>query len=136
MKKTVVVIFALLLCICSVAACGQASKVNVKPDNMSDRVYELGCAALETADEFIAGDISSSTARTKLAAAQRDVDYIVDQETAEHDGTLVGSDVWKDSSVSLNIMLLDYKIQTKEFGTGTMSDVIDQRDSLAELLGK
>ena len=133
MRKLICVIFVSLFVIMS--GCG-SNKSNSPPDGMSERVYELGCAALETTDEFIAGNLDASSARTKLASAKRSIDSAVSKEKEDNGGNLVGSDVWKDDMVSHYILMIDTDIMNKEIGTGTLSAVKDSREDLAGTLGK
>ena len=117
MKKTICLILAyMILVLC--ASCGSK-----RMDGISDRAYELGCAALETADEFIAGTITAREAKSKLESA---------------DILLGGDDCdgQNDSLVSASVGLLSIKIGNKDTGSGTMDDVKKERDRLADYLGK
>lgn len=108
-----VMLAAVLLSLC---ACGSK-----RTEGISDRAYGYGLAALETADEFINGQIDADTASDKLA---RNL-ILVDACDGEND-ILVGSIISR----------LKISIDHKNNGTGTMGSVKDVRDDLAELLGK
>lgn len=88
---------------------------------LSDRAYELGLAALETADEYIDGSITASRALSKLEQAKDFID---------------GCDGENDILISSAIFNLIYTIQRKDSGIGTMKAVEEKRDSLANLLGE
>lgn len=115
MKRAIsfLVLAAMLLSLC---ACGSK-----RMEGISDQAYEYGLAALETADEFIDGQIDADTASDRLA---RNL-ILVDACDGEHD-ILVGSVIFR----------LKIAIDRKGNGTGTIGDVKDARADLADLLGK
>lgn len=92
-------------------------------EGISDDAYDLGCAALETADEYIAGKITGDDAEDKLYSC----DVLLGSDRCDGDN---------DSLVSGAVTLLKIKITSKENGTGTMTAVKEQRNDLAKLLGK
>lgn len=97
-------------------ACGSK-----RMEGISDRAYELGMSALETADEFIDGTISASSAKAKIGNAST----LANGCTGDND-----------SLVSSAIFFLEYAIAQKDAGTGTMQAVKEKRDHLAEYLGE
>lgn len=130
MKKftSIILCAVFLLTLCS---CGG------KPEDMSDAMYQIGLNALAVADQYIAGEITGDSAADRL-------DEFYEQATAqiEHDEEIVGSDVlvgteyWRDSLVSSDIMILGYRVSNARYGSGSMSEVQEARDSLAETLGE
>lgn len=121
--------FALAVALCS---CGGG-----KPDDMSDAMYQIGKNALAVADQYIAGEITGDTAYDRLdeyyTQAEAQVDY--DKEITNSD-VLAGTEYWRDSLVSTNILTLQMVIGRAKYGSGAMSEVKESRDSLAEDLGE
>jgi len=108
-----------------------------KPDNLSDDVYELGCAALETTDDYIDGKITASDALKKLDWSATLIDTQVEKELADSPtGTLYGTPYSNDNGVSIYLLSIKLAIGDKDRGTGTMSVVKDARNKLAKTLGK
>ncbi|MBQ8698543.1 MAG: hypothetical protein IJ521_06060 [Schwartzia sp.] len=124
----------IVLLMIAFAGCGNSGK---KPDNMSDRAYELGCAALETTDDFIANKIGASDAVKKLDTVYDRIKRLVQDEKDELESdTLVGTDYFRDDLINTYILSITIDIQSKDRGTGTMSDVKESRNKLAKVLGK
>lgn len=90
-------------------------------EGISDDAYEYGLAALETADEFIDGEIDADTAQRRLDLASG---------LAENCGGT------NDFLVSSRISHISFAIGFKDWGTGTMKDVKESRDDLADILGR
>lgn len=88
---------------------------------ISDRAYEYGLAALETADEFMAGDLPADDAEKRLYNAKIGVD---------------SCDGENDHLISSRLLLLQLAISSKDRGTSIMAEVEEERDALADLLGK
>ena len=110
---SIVILAAILLSLC---ACGSKHM-----NGISDRAYDLGLAALETADDFIAGKIDAATALDKL----------------EYAGDLVDNcDGENDFYVSSGIDFIIFAIEDKDDGTGTMSEVEDKVEYLEGILGE
>ena len=117
MKRHFAAILAIVL-IFSCTACGSKRVTGI-----SDRAYELGLSALETADDYISGKIDATTAENNLERAS----ILIDDD---------GSDGENNILVSSAITLLQISISNKRNGTGTMSSVEEHRERLADLLGK
>ena len=133
MRKVIafILIFAMVTMAC--AGCGTGKK----PDDVSDRVYELGIAALETADEFLAGTISGEDAADRLYRTCILVEAEIDQYKEETGSdTLVGTDYWKDTVISSSISLLKLSIGSKSSGSGNSRDVLERRNDLAGYLNE
>lgn len=115
MKRIVcmLLVSALLL---SLVGCGSK-----RMSGISDDAYDLGLAALETTDDFISGKIDAETARDNLESAIILVD---------------GCDGENDSLISTSIFFIQYAISRKGSGIGTMNEVEEKRDQLADYLGK
>ena len=131
MKKftSIILCAVFLLTLCS---CGGG-----KPEDMSDAMYQIGLNALATADQYIAGEITGDDAYDRLeeyyTQVEAQVDY--DKEITNSD-VLAGTEYWRDSLVSTNILTLQMVIGRAKYGDGAMSEVKESRDSLAETLGK
>lgn len=114
MKKLICIILAVV----TLFACSACSS---RMDGISDDAYEYGLSALETADEFIAGEIDADTAQRRLDLASG---------LAEDCGGT------NDFLVSSNIFLISSAVGFKDRGSGTMKEVKDRRNDLADILGK
>ena len=68
MKKAIALLLALALCL-SLCACG-----NTKPDSLSDETYNLGIAALDVMDQYLAGKMDDVTAVLNLSEIQDQLD--------------------------------------------------------------
>lgn len=112
-----------ILCtfLCCVIVLGCSACGSTRMEGISDKAYEYGLAALETADDFVAGKIDADTAQENL----RRVSILVDGCDGEND-PLVASGIWS----------IEFAIYQKGNGTGTMAAVEEKIDNLAELLGE
>lgn len=115
MKKA---LCAFLCCIILVSCSACGSK---RMDGISDDAYRYGLAALETADDYISGKIAGETAKDNLSR----VSILADNCDGEND-----------FFVSSNVALLKYAVTAKANGTGTMEEVKEAREDLADILGK
>lgn len=105
-----------IIVVVSCVACGSQ-----RMSGISDHAYEYGLAALETADEYIAGGIDADSAIEKL----------------DHAGALVENcNGENDFYVSAGIDFITYAIQHKDDGSGTMDEVEEKREYLADILGE
>ncbi len=132
MKRiTSLIIFATFL-ICLVACGG-------KPKDMSDGMYQLGLNALAVADQYIAFEIDAIEAQDKLGEIRKLAEK---QEKKEEEELgvdyLYGTKYEGDEGIAASILILELSIgnANSNFGDGTMSDVIENRNFLAELLGE
>lgn len=133
MKKITILLIctALLLSLCS---------CNLKPDNTSDAMYQIGLNALDLSDQYIAGKITGAEAYARIeefskqAEAQKDYDREL-LGLGEEDG-LATTEYSNDSSISFKISMLSFDIMQAHHGSGSMSEVKERRDELAEQLGK
>lgn len=131
MKKftSIILCAVFLLTLCS---CGGG-----KPEDMSDAMYQIGLNALATADQYIAGEIAGDDAYDRLeeyyTQAEAQVDY--DKEITNSD-VLAGTEYWRDTLISTDILTLQMAIGRAKYGSGAMSEVKEARDSLAEDLGE
>ncbi len=114
MKKLI----CILLVFVTLFACSACSS---RRDGISDDAYEYGLAALETADEFIDGKIDADTAQQRLNHASD----MVDNCEGENDFLVAGA-----------IFRTSLSIWLKDSGSGTMATVKENRNDLADLLGK
>ncbi len=118
MKKITVVVILVMAVGCILSACSKT-----RMEGISDRAYDLGCAALETADEYLAGDITAEEACDAL--------YVPSLMLRSD-----SCDGQNDILISSAVGNLEAEISFKQMGTATKSDVKEQRDILAEYLGK
>ena len=103
------IIAASLLFVLLLSACSSKGK----PERMTDRDYELGLAAVEDIDAFIAGDITAEEAADGL----NNCDILSED-------VLLGSYIFS----------AKIAVQHKGSGTGVMKDVSEARDKLADYL--
>ena len=124
---SIIMIITLAFVLCS---CG-------KPQYMSDAMYQIGLNALSLTDDYIAGKITGTEAQQRIDEYYAQAEAQYDRECRDR-GTenLVGSDIWKDSSIQHDLFMLHLNIGSASKGYGAMSDVTSSRDSLAEDLGK
>ena len=122
-------IFSLAAALCS---CGGG-----KPDDMSDAMYQIGKNALGVADQYIAGEITGDDAYDRLEEfyEQAEAQEEYDKEITGSE-TLVGTEYWRDSLVSHDILILQMVIGRAKYGNGAMTEVQESRDGLAETLGE
>lgn len=113
--RRIICAFLSVIVVLTLVACGS------RMDGISDQAYEYGVAALETADDYIAGKITGETAKDNLSR----VSILVDNCDGEND-----------FFVSSNVALLKYAVTAKANGTGTMEKVKEAREDLAKILGK
>lgn len=115
MKRTlsILILATVLLSLC---ACGSK-----RMEGISDRSYECGLAALETADEFINGQIDADAASSKLAR------NLILADACDGDNDIL---------VATVIFRLKFSIDRKDNGIGTMDAVKEAREDLADLLGE
>ncbi len=114
MKKLI----CILLVFVTLFTCSACSS---RMEGISDDAYEHGLAALETADEFIDGTIDADTAQRRLDLASG---------LAEDCGGTT------DFLVSSRISSISFAIGFKDRGTGTMNEVKESRNKLADILGE
>lgn len=130
MKKflSVILCAVFLLTLC---ACGG------KPQNMSDAMYQIGLNALSVADQYIAGKITGDEAYDRLGEYKTQATAQTDQEERDLGVTsLYQSEYDGDASVEIDVFLLYSVVERAKQGDGTMSEVMERRDALAEDLGK
>lgn len=108
-----------------------------KPDKTSDRMYKLGIAALEAADEYLDGNIDGDEAEDRLDNTYMYAGFQIESDKEElGSDTLFGTKFANDELIYHDILLLQRTIFEKNHGTGTKSDIVDMRNSLAKRLGK
>lgn len=116
---------------------GCGDKNGEKPENTSDKMYELGCAALETVDEYLDGDIKIGEANSRIKDTYRWVKVQFDNDLEELETkALVGTKYENDSSIYHNVVMLNNAIFDKDQGTGTKSNITEQRNDLAKTMNK
>lgn len=133
MKKTTTLLTIILILALLLAGCGSGSK----PDDTSDKMYELGVAALEAADEFLDGSLDGDEALKRIAAASTSASYQYEKEKEETGSeTLFGTEYSNDYYIWSYIGFLESKLSRKVDGVGTSNDVIETRNTLAEHLNE
>lgn len=118
MKRIFAVFLLASLLLSVLCACGSK-----RMGGISDRAYELGSAALENVDEYIAGRSEAKGTISQLELA----DLLLGGSECDGDN---------DTLISGSVGLLKIYIENKQIGTGTMEKVKSERDRLADMLGK
>ena len=116
MKRLISILLVALLC-AGLIACGGP------PSNVTPVIYQLGCNALNAADDYIGGKISSEEAAVKIDEYSSQIDV----EMSRNDESTL-----KDMSIQLKV----YSLSSELYGTPIMSEVMQARDDLAKALGK
>ena len=129
MKKIVtLLLIILLLTLCS---CGG------KPTKMSEGMYQIGLNALDVADQYINGKLTGNRAYDRLEdlyeQAKEEEKYNREKLGV---ATLVGTEYAHDTFVTSDILILQLVIGRVDYGSATLSDVIEARDELADTLGQ
>lgn len=104
-----------VLCVAIICACGR----NGKPDEISKEMYESAVYAIKVIDLYLDGDATLGETKEKL----KDMEIPKAEIGGEYEG---------DFSVELGISSLKLDISAIEVGTGTISDLKEDRDELAE----
>ena len=133
MKKK---IGALLLCgMLSFTAIGCSGEKETA--SLSAEMKELGIAAVETADDFLDGNITGDAAMERLENNHSIAKMHYEREL-EEDGsdTLSGTGYWEDISIPVYISSLEISIRKKDNGTGTDEKILEDRNKLAEIVDK
>ena len=108
-----------------------------KPDGMSKAMHQIGKNALNIADQYISGEIYGDVAYERMEELYTQAKAQEEKECKDLGvDTLVGTDYWKDSSVSHDISMLSHSVMNAKHGSGAMSEVQEARDNLAETLGE
>ena len=119
MKKITSFIICVLM-VLTLISCGGG-----KPEDMSDGMYQIGLNALSVADQYISGKISGDNAYHRLE------EFYEQTEAQKEYCEEIGTEYRRDVLVSSNILRLQINVYW-----GSMAEVLDCRDSLAETLGK
>ena len=119
---------------CSATACGGAS--GGIPDNMSEKMYEIGLAALEIADEYFDGGIDLETARKRIDASFTSADSQYKKDQEEVGDSLIGTKYSNDYFIHHELTMLSYELLAKSHGTGTNKDITSARNDLAKHLNE
>lgn len=129
--KRIISIALIFIIAATLSSCGGT------PKNMSSAMYQIGLNALELTDNYIEGKITGEEAQERINEFYSQAESEYDRECRDRDvENLVGSDVWKDSSITHDLFMLHLNIGSTSKGYGAMSDVRKSRDNLAEDLGK
>ena len=121
MKKLITVFFIAFLVV-FLCSCGG------KPENTSDAMYQIGINALGLADKYINGEITADEAYERIEEFNKQADTQAEKNNLE--------EYKNDESISHRISMLSSEILFSKSGTAAMSDVMEERDKLAETLGK
>ena len=114
MKRIIAIIIAATLICLSLVACG-------KPSDVSQEMYDIGIAALQVADDYMAYKIDGTTANDKIATLYDDANTIYERnkETEYHRG---------DYKVSSSIQFLKWEISLSTLSNGVPGDIKEDRD--------
>lgn len=132
MKKILIFLFCGIFILIS-NGCSGGGRVT----DLSEEMKGLGIAAVETTDDFLDGNITGDEAIERLENNYSSANQHYEKELEEAGSdTLVGTDYWKDSTVPTYILSLKMSVGEKNKGTGTSEEVIEDRNKLAEIIGK
>ncbi|MDR1246093.1 MAG: hypothetical protein LBK57_03595 [Clostridiales Family XIII bacterium] len=127
----------LLMCVVPVLLFSACNNYGKKPENTSDRMYELGILALETIDDYLDGKIEIEEADKLLeqidssATSQRESDLkTLDSET------LVGTEYANDDLIESYIYFAQHAVSERIWISGTKKDIIESRNDLADRLNE
>lgn len=122
MKRTIALIIAATVLCFTLVGCGGG-----KPNDVSQEMYDVGIAALQVADDYMAYKISGEEAKSKIEAISDDADTIYDRnkETKYETDYVLAASI---NALSAAISLANWN--------GVPSDVKEQRDRVAKYLGK
>ena len=116
MKKLKCTLIIGIIAILMLCGCGNskstAQQEPTKPDNVSQRVYELGCNVIKTTDAFLTGDISIDDTSSKI-------DDLCTQIGLSEDDSYSQDAVIKVYALGISINLISIK------GTISMNDLCD-----------
>ena len=103
---------------CLLIGCG-----NKKPDDVSEEVYDMAVYAIDVVDLYLDGEATIEETDEKLEQFDIDLDY----DDGEYEG---------DSSVEVDIIVLQTRVSSLElgYGTTTITDVKEARNELAETI--
>ena len=133
MKKLLLLLVATMLCLILIVGCASQNK----PDKTSDRMYGLGLTALEIIDEYLDGKTSLENAMENFSSIADDIgDQYENSKREAGVEALGGTDYANDSSISMEVVFLDYRLMERSYGTGTDSEILEYRNRLAENLNK
>lgn len=122
MAKKIIIPFCLLL-IVLLSGCGQ----DKQPKDISEPHYKYGLKALEIVDSYLDFDTTSKEAKTTIEALISEKGNL--PETGfEHPNHA------KDFSVESKVSLLDYSLLNADLGKGSYDDILNKRNTLANLL--
>lgn len=128
-------LFAVILLIAvvlSLASCGHSRK-----DRISDKMYDLGVAAVEIADDYLSGKVSIEDAVTRLDRNNDDqYRHLKSEEDELGVTTLYDTPFRQDTSVWFDTSSLLRAMRDKNSGTGIDASIKEKRDSLADSLWK
>ncbi|MDR0889900.1 MAG: hypothetical protein LBM28_04540 [Oscillospiraceae bacterium] len=129
MKKRFLLLVVVLLVFLS-------SCTGEKPEDMSEEMYNIGLAALETVDEYFDGIITLEEARYRLEGSEDAADRLYDKARKQSGGAIYGTEVEDDFFVSSCITSIDFHLMMKSYGTGTNEDILEYRNDLADALNE
>lgn len=122
----------LVAVILSLTSCGHTRK-----EKISDKMYDLGVAAVEIADDYLSGKISIEDAVARLDRNNDDqYRHLKSEEDELGVTTLYDTPFRQDTSVWLITSNLLHAMQDKKSGTGIDASIKEKRNSLANSLWK
>lgn len=132
MKKISVTLIetVLILLLC---ACGNKG---TKPENTSDKMYDIGLSALETTNEYLDNTIDLDSAREQIESSLRASDRQIELDKEEVGDTLYGTEYSNDWFIHSKILLINSELIQKQNGTGTNRAIEELKDDLAEFLNE
>ena len=134
-SKRVFVVLAVLLsmaCLASLVSCGHTRQAKI-----SAKMYALGAAAVEIADDYLSGKISVDDAITRLERNyDKQYDHLKDEEKEYDVSSLYDTPVSQDTRVWINTSNVLHAMRDKKSGVGVDAAIRSERDDLASVLWK
>ena len=110
---------------------------SAKPKNMSDQMYKLGIAGLETIDEYLDSKINLDEASDRVSKTNKAASSQLDKSKEELGvDALLGTEYADDFTVYHTLTMLSNAVMNRSLGTGTNREILDYRNELAESLNE
>lgn len=122
MKKIISLLLVLIFAL-SLTACGEKGK----PEELNESLYNYAINAVETADDFLDGNMSVEKAESKISSIM----LYTDSYQSIEDGNSVD-----DVCVSMDIFFLKHELYLYRTGDGSKEKITEKRNDLAEAINK
>ena len=125
--KNVFIIGIVVLLLCG---CGKTDNSPKKPDNVSQRVYNLGCKVVEVVDKYMDGDILSSEVYETIKDLSNEIEISVDDNFRRDNIILLSVAIIEMDIFSIKVDI-DYGMPSND---NDLNDLLEHRNSLAGYL--